>query len=428
MRLVYLALVLTLLVTGCSFQIPTELFATRKSTSEPTVMPLPVPTQTPALFETVTPTGPLTLQIWLPPQFDPDSGTPAANLLKARLDEFSSRMPEVKIDVRIKAIEGPGGLLDTLSTASKAAQLALPDLVIIPHDSLELAVQQGLLNSFDNLSSSLDDPDWFNFAREMARFQNNTYGLPFAADALVQVYRPEKIPEPALFTDAVLTNQSPFIFTAADPRALFPLALYQASGGAIYDEKGQVSLNAEILEDVLTFFQQANQTESMPFWLTGYQRDEQSWESFQENRGDQVITWLSRYLTNTKNENSLAPIPTPKGPISTLGNGWMWALTSPDPSHHPASVKLAEFLTESNFLARWTEASGYLPPRPSALLSWKDQAIAAQLSPIAQTIHPSPPFEILTRLGSVLEKATVSILKQQAEPAEAAQQAVEGLE
>lgn len=434
MKLVYALLILALLLAGCgSLPTPLELFPTPAAQPEPTSTSAPEVVETPHKSTSgeipVTPPtlGPLKLQVWLPPEFDPGAGSPEANLLQARLKEFSSRMPDVTVEVRVKDVDGPGGLLDTLTTANKAAQLALPDLVLLPHDRMEYAVQQGLLYPFDNLSSTLDDPDWFPFAREMARLQNKNYGLPFAADALIQVFRSNILPEPPVTLGAAAENQSPIIFPAADLFALYPLAIYQALGGEVRDEQGQAFLDPAILKQVFTFLQQASKNGVFPFWLTGLQNDEQSWGAFRENQGDQVLTWSSRYLRNPSTDISLASLPASNGSPFTLGKGWMWVLTSPDPSHHPASVKLAEFLTESNFLTMWSENAGYIPPRPGALQFWKDQETADKLLPVAQSLHTTPPVEILERLGAALEKATVNLLKQQVEPAEAAQQAADGL-
>ncbi len=64
---------------------------------------LPTPTQTTAAAEEVQ-----TLTLWLPPQFDPNSGSDAGNLLKTRLEEFSQQNPDVILQVRIKALSGAG--------------------------------------------------------------------------------------------------------------------------------------------------------------------------------------------------------------------------------------------------------------------------------------------------------------------------------
>jgi multiple sugar transport system substrate-binding protein len=422
--LVMLALMASLL-SACEFQLPEELLPSTNEEATPTVTAAPTRTAEPTLPATPTSSGPLTLKLWLPPQFDPAAGTPAGNILKARLAEFSARKPNVEVEVRIKDIEGPGGLLDMLATASTAAHQALPDLVILPSEYLETAALQGWLYSFDNLSTQLDDPDWFGFAREMARVQKNTFGMPFAANALALVYHPQVLPEPAKDLAGVLEGTLPFVFTAADPRAAFTHALYLDAGGDTRDDQGKPALDAAKLEEVLTFFQQANTGGVLPYWLSGLQADDQAWQAFQDGRTDQVVTWVASYLNNGTETEALASIPTGKGDPLSVGSGWAWALTSPEPSHHPDSVKLAEFLTESAFLASWTEALGLLPTRPSSLQAWGDARHAGELLPVADSLRLYPPLEILDSLGKALEKATVDVLKEQAGPKEAAQTAVE---
>jgi ABC-type glycerol-3-phosphate transport system substrate-binding protein len=413
------------LLSACDFQFPEELLPSRNAGTTPTATLAPTATAEPTVPATATPAGPQTLTLWLPPQFDPAAGTPAGNLLKTRLAEFTTRKPNVQIDVRIKDIEGPGGLLDMLGTASAAAHQALPDLVILPSEQLETAALQGWLYSFDNLSTQLDDSDWFSFAREMARVQKNTFGMPFAADALVQVYHPEAVSEPARDFAGILSGKLPFVFTAADPQATFAHALYLDAGGAVRDEQGKPALDALKLEEVLVFFQEATTAGVFPYWLTSLQADDQSWQAFQDGRSDQVVTWVSRYLSSGGEVDALAPVPTRNGAPISVGGGWAWALTSPEPSHHPASVQLAEFLTESDFLSGWTEALGFLPARPSALQSWEKARQAGELLPVAESLRLYPPQEILDSLGKALEKATVDVLKEQAGPKEAAQAAVE---
>jgi hypothetical protein len=82
--------------------------------------------------------------------------------------------------VRIKALDGPGGLLDALSAANAAAPLALPDLILLPRPQLETAALKGLLTPFDGLSASLNNGDWYDYARDLAQLQDSTFGLPLA--------------------------------------------------------------------------------------------------------------------------------------------------------------------------------------------------------------------------------------------------------
>lgn len=401
-----------------------------------TPSPGATPTLEPSLTPTVTlvstektvqiPDVPATLLIWLPPIFDPSSSNPAGNLLQARLDEFTKRRG-VQIEVRIKAVYGPGGLLDSLSTANAAAPLALPDLILLPHDLLETAALKGLLFPIDNLTAPLDESDWYDYAQQLAYLQNSTFGLPFAGDALVMVYRPIVINEPPLDWDSALTISNPMVFPSADEKALFTLAQYLAGGGKIQDEEGRPILDVNTLTEVLTFYQEAASTGLMPFWITQYTTDEQAWQAYIENNTDMVVTWTSRYLGELPVDTTAAPILTPDGSPFTLAYGWVWALSNPHVERHAIGVELAEFLTNGTFLSDWTSTAGYLPPRSSALVGWSNAMIRSLVGQVVRSAQAITPTDVLTIVSPALQQATVDVLKAQTDPTTAAQAAAESV-
>ena len=394
-------------------------------------------TPSPALTQTETPTspptsgGPATLVIWVPPQFDPNSDSPAGEIFKSRLQAFSQRMPGVQVQVRVKAEEGPGGLYDSLSTASAAAPDALPDLVALPPQILQATALKGLLQPYDSLTIAMSDPDWYEYARQLAYLQSSLFGLPFAGDALLLVHRSEAVNgavDGALRDwQAVLDAEEPLMFAAADPQALFTLSQYQANGGTVSDDQGRPSLAAEPLEGVLTFIAQANQAEVMPDWLIEYHDYAQLWQAFQDQRADQTIAWTSQYLTSQADELAATPLPTSSGEPYTLTTGWVWALARPHGGNLELSTRLAEFLTESSFLAEWTQALGYMPPRPSALEAWTDPVLQEQIAPVALSARLIPPVDVLTNLGPALQQATLAVLTKQNDPATAAETASQSL-
>lgn len=402
-------------------------------------MPTPVGTLTPGATATVTatvastpgvtptPGGQPNLVIWLPPQFAPTPDSVAGAILQSRLDEFSASESGVRIQVRVKPADGPGGLLDTLTTASAAAPLALPDLIALPRPMLEAAALKGLLHPYNDLIANPDDSDWFEYAVQLARLQDSLFGLPFAGDTLILVYRHEAIPEPPETLSPLPQIQGVLAFPAADPQALYTLNLYQAAGGAILDEDSRPFLNKEILTRVLAFYQQAATSELTPFWLTQFQNDDQSWDAFQKGQSDMVITWASRYLQEKSTSYTAAPVPTLSGADFTLATGWVWAIASPLPERQKLAAQLAEFLSESEFLTQWTQATGYLPPRPSALESWGE----ARLHPLAEDISKSaqlyPSSDVLPSLALPLSEATIAMLKQQGDPTTTAERAVDSL-
>lgn len=397
------------------------------SSGTQTLQPSPSATLTlpPTEEVTRTPAPPATIRVWVPPEFDPSNDSPGSRILQSRLNEFTNRRSGIRVEVRVKDIDGPGGILDSLITANAAAPLALPDLVLLPRPILETAALKGLLFSIDDLVSPLDGGDWYIFAQQLAHLQNSTFGLPFAGDALVMIYRPAVVEEPPRDWSSALEISDSIIFPAADEQAQFSLAEYLAAGGSVQDEEGRPVLEAEILTEVLTFYQSAEAAGVMPFWLTQYTTDQQAWEAYTEGQSNLVITWSSRFLSELPVDSAAAPIPTPDGTPFTLANGWVWALSNPQVERHASTIELAEFLTASDFLARWTAAAGYLPPRSSALEGWTNTSLQRLAEQTARSAQIFPPSDVMSALSPALLQATVEVLKEQVEPQTAAQEAVE---
>jgi ABC-type glycerol-3-phosphate transport system substrate-binding protein len=363
----------------------------------------------------------------VPPQFAP-SGTPAGKILQARLDAFVAQHPDLRIQVRIKPVDGPGGLLDSLTTSSAAAPLALPDLVALPRPLMETAALKGLLHPFGGLIADPEDSDWFDYALRLAHLQDSLFGLPFSGDALVLVYRSEIISQPPATMAQVLQSSGALAFPAADPQALFTLALYQAEGGEVLDGEGRPILQEQPLTRVLTALLEGAQSERLPFWLTQFQSDDQAWEAFQRGQADMVITWSSRFLHTRPEGASMALLPTLDGAAFTLATGWMWALAGPSPESQEAAAQLAEFLSESDFLGEWTETTGYLPPHPRALSDWQDSQLRTFIRQVSLSAHLVPSADVLPGLAAPLVEATAEMLKLENDPATAAREAVESLQ
>lgn len=399
-----------------------------ESNSTPELPPTPTATLLPTPESTQPAPGPTVLRLWVPPQFAPDNGTPAGDLLQTRLDHYTAQRPDVRIETRVKASSGTGGLLDSLSTANAAAPLAVPDLILLPRASLEIAALKGLLFPYDGLTSILNEDDWYPFAQELARLQTSTFGLPFAADALVSLHRPAEIENPPVDWLSMLELGQPLAFPAAEEEAYFTLAEYLSTGAQIQDADGRPILDSSALSSVLTFYQEAEAAGVMPFWLTQFTTDEQPWEAFQENQVDMVITWTTRYLSTLSGDTTASPIITQDGTPLTLADGWVWALSNPQTERHALSVDLAEFLTQGDFLAQWTETAGYLPPRASALEGWSNVALRGLVERIVQSARVVPPNDIMAVIGPALQQATVNVLKQQSNPVSAANEAVESIQ
>jgi multiple sugar transport system substrate-binding protein len=396
--------------------------------AEPTAtLPAPTPTRIRTPENTGPPTGPVTLRIWLPAEFDPQSGRPAGSLLQERLDEFAASNPRVRLEVRLKSLQDPGGILEALTAASSAAPLNLPDLVALPRPLMEAAALKGMLYPLDGHTSFLEGEEWYEYARQLARLQNSTFGIPFAGDSLVLLYRPvEGLPPPTSLKEAI-SHPGPLAFPAADPQALYVLNLYLAAGGSILDPQGRPNLDAETLRQVLLYLNEAEQTDFIPLWMTQVENDSQAWEAYQAGRAPLVITWASRFLKSLPQDSAAAPLPTLDGAPYSLSTGWVWSVASENPARQALAVELAEFLTEAAFLAEWTAAAGFLPPRSDALSQWGVGPARDLAEQLVFSMRLIPTSDILSTLAPVLNQAATQTLKQQGDPEVLAQEAADRL-
>jgi ABC-type glycerol-3-phosphate transport system substrate-binding protein len=105
-----------------------------------------------------------------------------------------------------------------------------------------------------------------------------------------------------------------------------------------------------------------------------------------------------------------------------------WAVATPQENRQALAVDLAEFLVQPDFLAEWSMAAGYLPPRPSSLEGWQNQSLRSTLSQVALMTQLRPSNDILTTIGPIMREGVRQILQGAVDPAQAAQVAVESLE
>lgn len=428
-------LLLMPLFSGCDLIRSSQLPVTLPDIRTPAKSPLPGITTAPAASlpatampepqATATPFSAIVL--WVPPEFDPGSNTPAGILLSQRLQEFSRLNGGVKVQVRVKASSGQGSLLEALGAANAAAPAALPSVVALSRSDLEVAALKGLIYPLDGVSTVIDETDWFGYSRQLAMVQGATFALPFAGDALVIAYRPEKVIGPPADWPAVYRLSQPLAFPAGDPQALFVLSLYQSVGGTVEDAQRRPMLQPDHLSQVLQMLADGEERGVFPYWLSQYETNGQVWQAYRDGRVNALVTWVSNYLTNLPPDTAAVPVPEITDTSLSMATGWGWAIADPMPERRALSIKLAEFLAQGDFLAGWTEAAGYLPTRPSTLAAWSNQSLKTLLSPVAMSAQARPTADQLSSLGPVLKEAALKVLKRESDPTQAAQAAAEKL-
>lgn len=380
--------------------------ATPQSTSEPTaevISPLVTPTSP-------TISGTIELTIWVPPQFDPSAETPQAELFKRRIKEFEELHDDVFITVRVKAATGSNGLLESLVITNQAAMQAMPSLVAFSRADVETAVEKNLVKPLDNFSSEIDQNDWYSYALNMSTKEGNTYGLPFAGNALVLVYRDSGSAQPPETWNDILRRGEPISFPGGDPHSMMTFAMYLTNGGDLETIQRLPKLDIDNLTQIYQTYADGASSGVFPLWITQFQSDTDAWTSYNELRSNHVITWLSRFLSESSLDSRIMVFPSYTEIPVSLADGWVWSLTDPRPETHQLVADLAEFLVDPDYLKLWTPEAGYLPVRPSSVEGFGDQAIRAAIEQIAASSRLKPSNEIVNEIGPEMRDQLVQVL------------------
>ena len=430
-NLIGLGLVITILFSACSslpFDIPW--LSSGNPTQTQTAGAEGELTPTPEILPTqgTTPEPVTSLTIWVPPDMDPSLDAEANTMLANRLTLYSDLHDGLEIKVRVKDTGGVGGLLDALEATHDAAPDALPDLIVFTRPDMERAALKGLITNLEDLSDIPDDSDWYSFTRDLALLQGESFGFPFAADALALVYHPETIPDFSGTWSGILEAKVPLVFPVESDQSLFQFVLYLSEGGVMQDNQRLPTLDLDILSDVFHLIEEGVVAGVFPKSMIQYQNSGQVWDAFKAGEADLVVTWLSNYLLDRPADAAVLPIfPVSDGAVS-IGTGLVWAVSTPIEARQAVAADLAEFLIQSDFLAEWTLAAGYIPPRPSSLEGWTDQGLQSTVRQIALMTQMYPSNEVISTFGPILKEGTNRIMQDMVDPDQAVQEALENLE
>ncbi|HSG42917.1 MAG TPA: extracellular solute-binding protein, partial [Anaerolineales bacterium] len=384
-------------LVGCSSLAPILSTPTPAPVLEATSTPQAVPTPTvPAQ------TGPKVLRVWLPPQFDPLAETEAAGLLNQRLKAFEAEHPDLKIEVRIKT-----NVVDFLSRTNRAAPDAMPDLVALSYEQMQVAAGAGLLHPLEGLTDILQDSDWFVFARELGSVQSAGYGFPFAADAQLIIYRSVVFETPPSSWGEIIESGAQLAFPMSGTEQYFPLSLYISANGQFVDEQGMFTLDEDVLVSVLSLYQQIYEAGAIPINIRDYQTDLQALNSYRNGEADLVVTWASSDIGI--NSGGYTPLLGLDSVAHSVGNGWVWSLAGSNTENQQLAIDLASFLVESDYMAEWTLVSSYLPTRPLAVAGWEEDTAQGAIDDALLSAHPVPSSEIVSVFGPIMQGALIRI-------------------
>ena len=366
------------------------------------------------------------LSIWLPPQFDPNADTDSGEIMLAHIESFQKLYQHYTLDIRVKADSGSSSLLNSLLTTASAAPGVLPSVVLISRSDLETAATQGIIQPIESLSSAIDESDWFPFASEMGIIHGETYGLPFAADAVGLVMHEDAFGSEYVSLTEASRRLGTIAFAAGDPDTAIPFIMYQSIGGNIEDKQGQPTIELEYLSSTLESIEENLKAGVFSPGLIEYQSDNQIWAAFSEKEFNGVLTWVSRPLAEVDNYY-ISPLPGIESQPYTYASGWIWCLVDKKNTNQELSISFVEHMIDPLFLAEWTPKTGYLPVRISSITGW-DETLQATLTNILFSADLMPNEITLSFAKSDIINAVQDLLQGSSTSEESVQKIQERLE
>ncbi|MEK6588671.1 MAG: extracellular solute-binding protein [Chloroflexota bacterium] len=363
------------------------------------------------------------LTLWVAPAFAPDPATTAGALFSDRLKAFEADHAELQLVVRVKAEKGPGGLAESLSSASQAAPSALPDLATLDPEGVRIAAMAGHLISLQGLLPQPEPSEWYDFAFDATNVDGRFYALPFASDMEVFGYETGAFDSPPVDWASLFGDQTSFLIPAADPDALFLFAQYLALGGLPLD---RAPLDPDLLAEALGFLASAGESGALAPASLEFTSSGETWLALQEGRAQAAQAPYAAFVAGyAPDSHAAGPLPTRDGKGVSLALSWSWVAIRSE--QQAVAAELMAWLSDPAFLAEWTYSLGLVPSQPQVLARWPDSPEAAIASRLVPTALARPNSQVLEIAGPVLQTALRATLTGELTPPEAAGQAAEAL-
>lgn len=332
-----------------------------------------------------------------------------------------------------KAVSGQSGILNYLRTGRAVAPEILPDLIAIPTDQLSLALTEELIYPMGNLVATSQLEALYPAALNLVLKNNQVGGYPFVLTGLSHLaYNTEVVTAtiPARW-DNFIAQPNSLVFPANGlPGGTLGLQFYLAAGGSLTNEAGQTALQVEPLATAL---QQLFLAESSGFILdqsSNYSTFQESWQLFQAVSASVTLTNSEQFL-RLRDENGryqVTSVPGLERPLTPLVSGWVWAITTADPTQRMLAADLLNTLIASNALGEWSYASRYLPARQAAFAFWPEDDPYVLFAREQLSRARAMPVSSASSIMTVLNNAVFDVVTLAKTPQVAAEEAVAALQ
>ncbi|MCY3781534.1 MAG: hypothetical protein OXG78_14570 [Chloroflexi bacterium] len=377
---------------------------------------------------------PQPLKVWLPAPLISDESGPAFQLLSEHTAQFSEDNG-IPVEFRVKNSSGVGGIMSTIRAGKEVAPGALPDAALIRRRDLTPTQASQYLQSMETLFSSsvLNDlAGGVEFGQIPFEGERALFGFPFLFDLLVGLHAQPLLKTGTRLSFAdVLANEAEFLFPAARANGLNQTFYHQylAAGGAI-PGSDVAAINEEALQKVLQFYDDLARNGLVSPDVLTYQSPADYRNDF-INRGENLqlaIFSASDYLSMIQEQEAAllaTEIPTADANGSSILNGWLWVIVTPDRNRQASAARFIEWMMEPAFHAGFALELHHLPSQPAilseSLPSAADTALFARL--LADSVLPLPEGEggAVPRL---IQEALKQVLHAEATASQATQDAL----
>jgi len=422
---------LALIVSGCQdTQPPRPPAPAPGATATPAGRPA---TPTPPAAPPPPAPSPITLTVWLPDTLVLPSDVQASTVLTQQIAAFAATQPDMGVQVLVKRAHGAGGILDLMQTAAPVAPSFLPDVTLLDLAEISVAAQAGLFRPLNGLVPDETLADLYPFAASVGLAKDQWLAIAYAVDMEHVAYNSSRVSSPPLTWPQIMSGSQPYLFPAGAVGGMPSDALmaqYAAAGGRWLNDTGQPWLDAKALTQMLRQLGDAQQAGLVPASALNLSSPDETWAAYLGSPVQIADVRSSRFLGQRSaiSGTIAAPLPGYTEPARPIARGWALVVPTRDPTRASVAASLVAWLMAAENQGPQTRAARLLPTRRAAFDHWypSDSYTVFIRQELERAIAP-PPDRAAQVVGPAIQKAVADVLRNQAQPASAAQAAAESV-
>ncbi len=324
---------------------------------------------------TIPPQNTTSLVIWTIPALSPTDNALGGQLMAEQIRAFEAAYPNLSIQIELKEASGPGSINSYLSTARPIAPSILPDIILMPVEQMREAANSGLIQPVNELITPELQNDLYPAAQSLVTSNSNIWGFPYALRGLTHTaYNSDAFTEtiPLQLDELTSTATIMVLPAAGEDGSKLLLQYYLEAGGRVVNDSGQPTLEREPLTAALTAFKEARDLGLIHPQSYTLQTMDEAWQLYRTASANMVLTNPTVYTNNRQEGGAtqFAPVPGADGPLRPLLTGWAWSISTPDPAKQEIAAEFVNWMTSTENMGAWSEASNRLPARQSAFETW----------------------------------------------------------